>query len=452
MTHITKCKVENILGVKKVELQPPQKGVTIGGANGSGKSSAIWALTMALGGREQIPEKPVRDGAEKGEVVVELDEFVVKMLVGKDRKSTLTVENKDGLKFQAPQQMLNKLFGGLSFDPGAFRLMDGKKQADVLKQIGKIDFSDLDANYAKAYEERRDMGRKVKELEGKLAGQKLHEGVPEEEQDPNEIMGEWKALCEINKAAEERGREIRLLNEKYARLGNDSALKLQDIAAIMAEIERLHEKARAIQAAVDETTATRDKIAAEAGQLETLLKADRDEIEANKQKAEALYKQLSEVDVINRKVRENKKLIELKKEWRAAKENQDGLSARLERIEAKKKAMLAEAPFPIEGLSFVEGGVAVGGVPFEQLSESQQWEISLAIGFALNPRGIMFMRNSGGMDARTRARLRKRAEALGVQLFLEVVDDQADAQIIIEEGVVVADRTLETREGENANC
>jgi hypothetical protein len=44
------------------------------------------------------------------------------------------------------------------------------------------------------------------------------------------------------------------------------------------------------------------------------------------------------------------------------------------------------------------------------------------------------------MDKRTRARVIERARTLGVQAFIEVVDDSEDVQILIERGEVKENR------------
>jgi hypothetical protein len=438
MTYIKKCRVENILGVRKVEIAPPTNGVTIGGANGSGKTSAIWGLIMALGGRGQLPPEPVRRGEERGNVIIELDEFNVRLQIDKLRRSQLIVESKDGAQYRRPQEMLDKLFGGLSFDPGAFKEMDPRKRYDCLRELVKLDFSDMDRQYEKAYEGRRDVGRQVKELEGKLAGRKLHEGVPDEEQDSAAMVAEWKELCAKNRAYDERRRNIAAADRECAHLADENKRHRSEIARITTEIERLTEQAREIQETVGANEELREQLRAQAAAEEKVL-AESDEVKS-RARAESFHARLGEIDVINRKVRENQEALQLKRDWRKKKDEHEQLEAQLSGIEKAKKNLLAAAPFPVVGLSFAEDGVTYRGIAFEQLSESEQWEISLAIGFALNPKGIMFMRNSGGLDKRTRARLRERAEALGVQLFLEVVDDAEDVQLLIEEGEVKENR------------
>lgn len=126
--------------------------------------------------------------------------------------------------------------------------------------------------------------------------------------------------------------------------------------------------------------------------------------------------------------------------YRDAKGLVEAVEKLIKAIREEKAARLAAATFPIEGLGFDDVGVTYNGIPFAQLSESEQWEVSTAISFALNPRGVVFMGNCGGLDKASRERVRQRAAAAGVQLFLEVVDDQQDVQVLIEEGKVTANR------------
>lgn len=216
MTQILSLSVQNILGAESIEFRPDGKSVTIGGANGEGKSSAIWALVMALGGKGQIPEKPVHDGEEFGVVAIELDKFHVHLEISKDRKQKLVVTAADGAKYQSPQALLDKLFGGLSFDPGGFMAMEPAKRFETLRNLVDLDLSDLKTEFETIYTERRDVGREVKTLEGKIAGQELFADAPAEEIDIAASMKELEELQAKNRAFGERRNEAKQLEALVA--------------------------------------------------------------------------------------------------------------------------------------------------------------------------------------------------------------------------------------------
>jgi recombinational DNA repair ATPase RecF len=67
--RIIKLEAQNIMRLKAVTIQPKGATTLIGGRNAQGKSSALRAIEMALGGTKSIPDQPIRQGAKKGHVV-----------------------------------------------------------------------------------------------------------------------------------------------------------------------------------------------------------------------------------------------------------------------------------------------------------------------------------------------------------------------------------------------
>lgn len=432
MTQIIKLKVENIKGVKDVEFKPNGNGVTIGGANGEGKSSTIEGLMMALGGRGKIPPEPVRKGAEKGQVFVELEDLIVMLEVESDRSSRLKVERKDGTKLTQPQTVLDKLFGSLSFDPGSFRNRDKEVRFRTLTELLKIDPSKIEAEHAKLYEERREVGRIVTEMEGKLAGRHVHLNVPENEIDASSTLEELKQLQTVN-------REINALKTKALECESHSERLAIRNKANFAEISRLEAQIEKLKLEIHTNENKKEEFWSEAVSLREKVAA----IEAtddSQQKALRIDEQLKNYEETNRKVRENRETKKIQTNLEVYREDYNSYTQRLRALEEEKEALLTNIKAPIPGLTLRDGQVFYNGIPFEQISEAEQWEVSTAIGFALNPKGIVFMKNCGGLDRRSRERVRARAAELGVQLFLEVVDDADDVEILIEDGTVKANR------------
>ena len=134
---IVELRASNVKRLVAVTIRPDHQGnlVVLGGANGAGKTSVLDAITMALGGREQIPPEPIRRGAEHAEIVVDLGEIVVRRTFTAAGGGSLTVSNKEGARFQSPQTLLDKLYGTLSFDPLAFARQDPKTQAETLRKL-----------------------------------------------------------------------------------------------------------------------------------------------------------------------------------------------------------------------------------------------------------------------------------------------------------------------------
>lgn len=421
-TKVINCRVQNVLGVSDVELSPDGESVTIGGPNGCGKSSALWALCMALGGKALVPEKPVKDGAKVGLVDVELEEFTVHWEVDAGRNVKLRVKGKDGTKFGNERTFLDRFFSSLSFDPGAFKQMDDKKRFQMLSDVVKVDLKPIEGEIKELEEDRRMCGQEGKKLAGKVADRQIYEDVPETET----------SIAELS----ERLREVQAHNQR--RIDQLAAIRGKETqaAGLADENRRLLEQIEALNARVNQNQARREELSYEGKDIEAALISDRGE------EAEKLFEQVQNAEVVNRKVRENIETQALQEQLEAERKRYEDYTQKIQALRDKRGQLLSEANFPIDGLSLTENGeITFNGVPWEQISESQRWVISLSIGFALNPMGIVFMRESGGLDRKSRDMIRTRAAELGVQLFLEVVDDADDVQILIEEGRVKADRT-----------
>lgn len=414
MTHIINLQVDNIGGAESIQLSPKGKSVTIGGPNRAGKTSAIRGLIAALGGKELLPSDPVRHGAEGGRVVVELPEFVVRLDVEPDRSTRLRVETLDGARFTSPQKMLDKLFGNLSFDPGAFRAMDSRKQKEILMELTKLDFSDLEHQEKAAEADRAYKKKRAAEFEAVGKSLPNDPNAPASPPDLDALTKELETTLDNNRAAQAQNDRIDEIRNKLCEHNTELARLEQEIRFNETQLRKLDAELTEILAA-------------------PCCSIDQEPVLAKIRNAKAqtqAYEQQQKRKETIEKYRDAKGLVE-------------AVEKLIKAIREEKAARLAAATFPIEGLGFDDIGVTYNGIPFAQLSESEQWEVSTAISFALNPAGIVFMGNCGGLDKASRERVRQRAAAAGVQLFLEVVDDQQDVQVLIEEGKVTANR-LET--------
>ena len=70
---VVRLEAENVKRLVAVEVEPDGSLVLVGGKNGAGKSSLLDSIAYALGGQALVCERPLRDGAERGHVEVDLD-------------------------------------------------------------------------------------------------------------------------------------------------------------------------------------------------------------------------------------------------------------------------------------------------------------------------------------------------------------------------------------------
>lgn len=420
--RIVQLTVENVKRVQAVTITPKGSTVVIGGLNRQGKSSTLDAIAYALGGGKLIPSEPIRKGAKHARIEVDLGELIVERKFTKNG-STLTVTPKDGPKFASPQTVLDKLIGKLSFDPLVFLDMKPADQLKTLKELVGINFDDLDAKREKLYDERKDLNRDAKNLEGQL------EGIPEHSDAPEPVKIE-SLMVQIEEAETYNGQA----EEMEIQLGDaqrNVERHVEEFQRCEREIDELRQKAISLQE-------KQKQHASHQSEFEQKVETLQQQIAVFEKKDTApLKEQIRSAEEINQRVREREQRKIVAKEMRSKTADAMKLTLAIEDIDAQKEARLAQAKFPVPGLSFGEDGVLLNNIPLEQASSREQIETVVGIGFAMNPGlKIALVRNASLIDDEGLATIAQIAEEKGGQIWLERVGHGKECQVIIEDGLV----------------
>jgi len=388
---IVKLQAENVMKLKAITIKPDGNIVKICGENGAGKSAVLDSIMMALAGGKTIPNKPIREGEDNAKIVVQLDNDIVIERTWDGNKTFLLVKSKDGSQFGSPQKMLNQLIGNLSFDPLEFSRLKDKKQVQMLMDLLKIDFEDLDKQRAGCYSERTEAKRHLNELKAQVSDMpKFDPFLKDTETSINE-------LSELLVIANDNNSRLEIHNEKIKNL----KLQIKDLQSILKQFEQ-------------ETLS--DKI-------------DTDEI-TNK---------MSMLEETNKKIRINQDRFKKDMQIAQDKKEIEQLTDIINGIDDAKKLTLEKAKFPVKGLSFDVDGVSYRGVPFTQASTGEKIKISTAMGLALNPElKVILVRDASLLDEANLQIIASFASANDAQIWLEMVGDENDGSscIYIEDGMI----------------
>lgn len=409
---IVQLTASNIKRLKAVTIRPDHQGnlVVLGGANGAGKTSVLDAITMALGGREQIPPEPIRRGADHAEIVVDLGEIVVRRTFTAVGGGSLTVSNKEGARFQSPQGLLDKLYGTLSFDPLAFARETGKRQAEILRQLVGLNTNALDFRREQIYAERTQVNKQAASLWARVAAMSKHDGVPAEPVSVAEIAVELKAAIATNEANASVSRQT----IRAAELVGERRRKVEQMRQQLAEAESGLKVAEANCAKLEAEMASQKEV-----------------------DVAPLHARLAEADSVNLKVAANRQRDALAAEADAADGKSKGLSVEIESIDEQKAAAIAAAKMPVPGLGFGADGVTLNGLPLEQASGAERIRVSVAIGLAMNPRlRVLLIRDASLLDAASVQMVADMAKDAGAQIWLERVEQDSLTTVLIEDGEV----------------
>lgn len=410
--------VENVKRIKAVNLTFPKRGlIKIAGQNGQGKSSALDAFVMLIGGKDAQPDLPVRDGAQHAKVVGDFGDFrATRRWTAKDSYLEVRRRGEKGV-VPKPQDFLNALIGtGLGFDPADF--IDGHKPAEQVATLLKLlrlpeDPRALDVQRRKLYDERTLVNREVRTLEAALAAlPEPVEDVPDAEVSVADLAQEHARLVAIHHANDE------------TRAAVARAQEVQRRAA--AEVARFRKELAAAESAL--ATATAAVEAAEAAALDAI---DPD--------LTAITQRMQDAEAINATVRAQQARAAKAAELRSKQKEAADLTDALARLDDRKRELLAGAVFPVAGLGFgeVDGEYRVlfRGIPLEQCADSEKIRVGMAIAMALNPTiRVIILRRGSLLDDATLAAIGEIADGADYQVLCEIVGHGDERSFVIEDG------------------
>lgn len=447
---ILELTASNVKRLRAVHIKPDGAAVVLGGKNGQGKSSVLDAIQMALGGKDSAPRVPVRKGEEKAEIVCDLGEIIVRRTFTAEGGTSLTVSSREGARFPSPQAMLDRLTGQLTFDPLAFSRMAPAEQSETLRRMVGLDFTALDEERAQVYAQRADVNRDGKAMAARFATMPVHADAPAAEVSSAAILAEQEKATSDAAFRAAQVNDVRRANDSVRRRATDAeeAAKRHEQATYRADQEASDAEAEAQRWA----KIAHDKRAAVAGLAEQERQAKRAAVDLRKQ-ADALIDlpdaapvnltafraRLAEVESTNAKVRANAARAAAEESLNAKRAESARLTARIDAIDKEKAAAIQAAAMPVPGLGFDSDGVTLDGLPFEQASQAQQLRVSVAMGFAMNPRlRVLLIRDASLLDTESLAMVTKMAEDAGAQVWMERVEQDGATTVLIEDGNATA--------------
>ncbi|MDR6954185.1 DNA repair exonuclease SbcCD ATPase subunit [Ancylobacter sp. 3268] len=422
---IVSLRAENIKRLTAVEITPQGNVVEITGKNGQGKTSILDAIWWALGGKKPVQSKPVRDGAEKGVIELDIGDYVVtktfKVKEGGDYTEILTVKNRDGFKASSPQDVLNGFLGELTFDPLSFSRMKAADQVTALRSmVPGFDFAAADQANKEDFAARTEVNRKAKDLVPVIDDIRVPDDTPDERISVESLMAELSGALDHNSKIDQQLANQRRLQDGIASF---KATRLRNAERI-ANLERQIEDLRNEDLQTTEAQAEAERL------LGTLVIDDPIDIVPIRQR-------ISESETTNRNVDQKDRLASLVKQRKGLLDESEALTRAMEaRKEAAAKAV-REAKLPVAGLELAEDAVLLNGQPFDQASDAEQLRVSVAVAGAMNPKlRVVRVRDGSLLDEDSMAALARYAEENDLQIWVETVQSGRDSAIVIEDGMV----------------
>lgn len=416
--HVLELKIENIGPIRRVEIIPKGDLIYLTGKNGAGKTTALDAMSWALQGGNSFSSIPqiVRDGAEEGEVVVDLGDYIVKRTWKSDHDYRLELLAKlpDGgtTKItERPQSVIDAFGETVGFDPLWYSRTSGDDRIEYLKRFIEADIDRLEHERKKVYQERRDIGRDKRNVDERLKGkQPPREDLPEEKID----------VVDLSKELE----EAQAHNSKIERAEEKLENKHSDLGVTESRIESLKKELEAAEkrkAAIEESIKEGEKWIKNNERIDT----------------DPIREQMEKAEEVNDEIRQAEKYRELEAELDELSQKWDEKTKEIEEFDEKKRQAIAEADFPVEDLNIGEDDVYIGERAFSRLSEGERLKYGSMIAIGSNPRfKVLAVREGEKLDSENLEILKEIAAEHGFQLWIEKMDESGDVGFVFENGEI----------------
>lgn len=424
---ILRLETRNVKKVSVVEISPDGPVVEVTGPNGAGKSSILDSIYLALTDAKAMPAKPIREGEENAIVRMDLGDLLITKRIKKADDGTylssVTVERLDGEIVKKPHATLDALVGKLTFDPLAILGMDDPTLFKTFRSfVPDVDFDAIEKANADDVEARKALKREVAEANAQADAIVVPAGADEAQVDINGLMEQLAASSETNMAIERERMRREGEEQKAARLDADAAQKRAQAKTLIDAAKDLEKQSTDIRKAL--------KTAMD-------LRAPVDTADLQKQIKEGQAKNEAAAQITKRR--------ELQQKAAAADAKIKAINDAIARRNDDAKASVAAAKMPIDGIGFEGQIVTLNGHPLRQASTAQTIRAGLAIGAALNPTlRIALVRNGSLLDQAAWDEMRKMAEELDLQVWVETVESGRADAFVIEDGRVA--RRLEAAE------
>lgn len=438
--------IENFKKIKAVELSFDDNGIVmLTGRNKQGKSSVIDAIFGALGGKNALPEKPIRNGENRSVIRLELDELLIERIMtkdGDDYNTRLKVTDVSGDNVSRPQTVLNKLISKIGLRPRKFAKADNQEQLDMLLEAIDIDFDKtdfqfyldgqeiadgdnpieiIDNTYDKIYKERRYVGRDRKKAKETLKNYEEIEYT--EEVDTNKLIKEKEELQKENRQLKDKSKEKENLKEKMEEKETQISEVKKEIKRLKSKLNNLEDDKKSIELKIDD--------------IDNELKEQRQNYQDREKRIKELEKEIENATETNKKAQKYKEKLKYQKEYKQYDKKYNYYSDMLDNVEDFKQDLMQETEFPIEGLNINNNQIYYNDVPLSQESSTQKLEVGFAVLQALNPElKVVLIEDGNTVDEDNLEFLETLAKDKGYLVLMEYVDENAETGVVIEDGEI----------------
>lgn len=401
-TYIDALEIENFKRVKALKLKLDEPLTIVGGDNGQGKTSVLDAIAWTLGGDKFKPSNPIKDGADRLAIRIELSNGIVAERVN---KGTLRVSDPSGKL--GGQELLKSFISTFALDLGEFMRASGPEKARLLARAmgNEREILDLDAEEKKARDARYLARQEMDRLVAYAKSLPYYEDAPPAPTNASEIAAKLGAALQAKS-------EYDQLMARLEQLANRSLEIAKQIEELKKEVIR-----------IDEESAEIEKKIMHLPSFENI---------------DALKENLKQAETLNAKYRANEAFRQAMAQAEHAKEAFQKAEEAVKAVQKKKQELAEKAKTLLPGLTIDEGELTYNGKRWDCMSGAEQLKVATAISHALNPKmGFVLVDGLEQLDLKSLQEFANWVAEAGMQCIATRVSKGPECSIIIEEGLAV---------------
>ena len=468
---ISKIIIKNLYGITEKQLTGADVELT--GKNGTGKSSVIDAIRLALTNKSNR-QYVIKQGADEGEIFIETDTGLQIDRKARAERSDYKSIKDGNCEIASPEAFLRDIFTPLQLDPVEFLYKTVNEQNAAILDCIKIDWSlddikawfgeipawvdfnqniikvlnDIQSERGEYFQRRQNINhdiRNEKEFAEKIA-KTLPENYSAEKYENIDISALYHELAEethhnaeIEKAKyqrENRDNKLRKIQADYeiqkSAIATEAAAtekKIdEDLLRLQSEIEALKVKKSGISAdkqqkfeiAVKEYELQKSKFFAGADECEHMAAEPLADLSG-------LQAQITEAENGQQYINEYKRMIDLQGEFESLTAQSEALTEKIEKARTLPAELLAKCELPIADLSIYKGVPLIHGLPISNLSDGEKLDLCVEIAVC-NPAklNIVLIDGAEKLATETRNALFEKCKKKGVQFIAtRTTDDEA---------------------------
>ena len=425
---ISKLKISNTYGISQFELGG--ESVELTGSNGTGKSSVIDAIRLALTNNSKR-KYIVKRGENEASIYVELDDgTTINRKKRLDKSDYKSIKDRNGNEINSPESFLKDIFTPLQLEPVEFLEMSEQEQNRILLNLIKFDkdkhefikekfgediswvnyddsileiLNQIQSKDGAYYQNREEINRNARN--GQAIINDIAKDIPEKydaEKWRNYTLSD--KYEELNKLKDYNNKidrsidyktnydntvkglkgeldtklaEIKGIKESRKKSLEDSIIKLQNqIALYKKDLENLDN-----EFLVDENNA-QAKYDQEIAKLSENIKIANEWASKEKKDTETLENELKVAEEMKGHLNEYDRMINMQDNVKRLNEQSEQLTKKIELARSLPGVILKEAEIPVKNLTVENGVPLVNGLTISNLSEGEK--LMLCVDVALS--------------------------------------------------------------------